>query len=218
MPHQPKPRLHGRDHTAADPAATLYAKVGTPGSGGIRIQDEGVDLTVRKILNFVGAGVTATDDSAHARTDVTIPGGGGVDLSAYLHYGNNPGPLVPADVAAGGVAIDVSSVGMLIGGSGATALKITSGGGGPGSGYAVEIFPTSGDSLNVNNQIVVKTGGATGGGGPTVTIRDASMGGTAFSATVTDSISMSAPNGMQLDGDVYIIGSLFVNGVAVNVP
>lgn len=38
------------------------------------IQDEGVILTSRTTLNFVGAGVTATDDSANGRTVVTIAG------------------------------------------------------------------------------------------------------------------------------------------------
>jgi hypothetical protein len=51
-----------RDGTAA--AAAGYATV----------QDEGVALTQRTTLDFVGAGVTATDDSGALRTVVTIPG------------------------------------------------------------------------------------------------------------------------------------------------
>lgn len=42
--------------------------------GGHIIQDEGVSLTQRAILNFTGAGVTATDSGG--KTVVTIPGGG----------------------------------------------------------------------------------------------------------------------------------------------
>lgn len=45
------------------------------GSGGHTIQDEGSNLTARTNLNFTGAGVTVTDDSANDQTDVTIPGG-----------------------------------------------------------------------------------------------------------------------------------------------
>jgi hypothetical protein len=41
------------------------------------IQEEGVSLPKEKILDFVGAGVTAADDPVNARTTVTIPGGGG---------------------------------------------------------------------------------------------------------------------------------------------
>ena len=46
------------------------------GSGHV-IQDEGTPLTNRANLNFVGAGVTATDNPGNSSTDVTIPGGGG---------------------------------------------------------------------------------------------------------------------------------------------
>lgn len=44
----------------------------TTGGGGHTIQDEGVPLTQRTNLNFVGAGVTVTDDSANDATKVTI--------------------------------------------------------------------------------------------------------------------------------------------------
>ncbi len=48
--------------------------LGSPGLGGHVIQDEAVALTARAALNFTGAGVTATDNAASGRTDVTIPG------------------------------------------------------------------------------------------------------------------------------------------------
>ena len=41
------------------------------------IQDEGISLNQREKLNFVGAGVTVTDDSGNNATVVTIPGGSG---------------------------------------------------------------------------------------------------------------------------------------------
>jgi hypothetical protein len=44
------------------------------GSGGHTIQDEGSALTARTGLNFIGAGVTASDDAANNRTLVVIPG------------------------------------------------------------------------------------------------------------------------------------------------
>ena len=43
---------------------------------GHAIQDEEVPLTTRSSLNFVGAGVTVTDDEANDATIVTIPSGG----------------------------------------------------------------------------------------------------------------------------------------------
>ena len=53
----------------------------TPTGGGHTIQDEGVTLTQRTKLNFVGAGVTTTDDAGNDATVVTINGGGSVDGS-----------------------------------------------------------------------------------------------------------------------------------------
>lgn len=45
------------------------------GGGGHVIQNEGSALTQRAALNLLGSGVTATDDPANNRTNVTIPGG-----------------------------------------------------------------------------------------------------------------------------------------------
>jgi hypothetical protein len=48
----------------------------TGASGGYTTaQNQGTALTQRAIFNFVGAGVTASDDSTNTRTLVTIPGG-----------------------------------------------------------------------------------------------------------------------------------------------
>mgnify|MGYP001214256829 CR=1 FL=1 len=47
------------------------------GSAGHTIQDEGSNLTARTYLNFVGAGVTVTDDSGNDTTRVTISAGSG---------------------------------------------------------------------------------------------------------------------------------------------
>lgn len=46
-------------------------------SGGHTIQDEGTPLTQRTALNFVGTGVTVTDDGGNDATVVTITAGGG---------------------------------------------------------------------------------------------------------------------------------------------
>jgi hypothetical protein len=55
---------------------------GGGGGGYTTVQDEGVALTVRTVLNFVGAGVTATDDGT--RTVVTIPGGGAAPVTSVF--------------------------------------------------------------------------------------------------------------------------------------
>lgn len=48
------------------------------------VKDEGSSLTQRPILDFVGSGVTVTDDSGSGKTVVTIPGAGGsATVSSY---------------------------------------------------------------------------------------------------------------------------------------
>ena len=71
-----------------DTGATGPTGPAGPAGSSITIQDEGSALTTRSILNFAGAGVTATDDAANSRTLVTIAGssGGGavsMTLSAF---------------------------------------------------------------------------------------------------------------------------------------
>lgn len=46
------------------------------------IQDEGMALTRRSTVNFIGAGVTCVDDAGTLTTDCTIPGGGGAGMAA----------------------------------------------------------------------------------------------------------------------------------------
>jgi parallel beta-helix repeat protein len=60
-----------------------WATPATPG-GYTTVQDEGTARTARTVLDFAGAGVTVTDDSANSRTLVTIPGGGGGGASPSL--------------------------------------------------------------------------------------------------------------------------------------
>ncbi len=52
--------------------------------GGHTIQDEGASETQRTNLNFVGAGVSVTDDSGNDATVVTINGGGDGAISTYI--------------------------------------------------------------------------------------------------------------------------------------
>jgi hypothetical protein len=56
---------------------SIARAAGSSSSSYVTVQDEGTALAARTKLNFVGAGVTATDDSANGRTNVTIPGGSG---------------------------------------------------------------------------------------------------------------------------------------------
>lgn len=69
---------NGQVLTADSTVLTTGLKWATPASGGtsLSVQDEGSALTQRSIINFVGAGVTATDDGS-SKTTITIPGGSG---------------------------------------------------------------------------------------------------------------------------------------------
>lgn len=63
------------------------------GGAGHTIQDEGSDMTARTNLNFVGAGVTVTDDAGNDATVVTIPTatlGSGQTLLTIHPYQNEP--------------------------------------------------------------------------------------------------------------------------------
>ena len=69
---------HGRLTTAAQVwLRELWLRTGGTAAitAGHLVQDEGVSVTQRATLNFVGSGVTVTDSGT--KTTVTIPGGGG---------------------------------------------------------------------------------------------------------------------------------------------
>lgn len=68
--------------------AAIWLEVGAAGGSGHTIQDEGSDMTARANLNFVGDGVTVTDDAGNNATVVTIPGGGGSTPPALKVYMN----------------------------------------------------------------------------------------------------------------------------------
>jgi hypothetical protein len=57
--------------------------IASTGSGYSTVQDEGSGLTARSTIDFVGAGVTATDSGG--KTVVTIPGGSGFDVTDRLN-------------------------------------------------------------------------------------------------------------------------------------
>lgn len=63
--------------------------------GGHIIQDEGVSLTQRPYLNFIGPGVVASDNAISGKTDVTISGGFVVVTYAQLTTLANANGLFP---------------------------------------------------------------------------------------------------------------------------
>ena len=72
--------------TGATGATGATGPTGATGLQGppLAIQNQGTNLSLRSYLDFVGAGVTASDDSANNRTIVTIPGGGTSTVSSVF--------------------------------------------------------------------------------------------------------------------------------------
>lgn len=103
------------------PTGQTYNINGSPhthaGGSGHAIQDEGTPLTARANLNFVGAGVTATDDLANNATVVTIPGNaltvkeedGTPSVSSVTEIKVTNGKLT--DNGGGSVSLDLSAAG-----------------------------------------------------------------------------------------------------------
>lgn len=88
-----------------------FVKKNDPAAGGYdTVQDEGIALTKRKILDFVGGGVTATDDSTGFRTLVTIPTVGTPNLNGVIH-GLAPDAWWKLDESSGIIAHDSSGNG-----------------------------------------------------------------------------------------------------------
>lgn len=61
---------------------------GTPWDGGayVTVQDEGVALTQRSVVDFTGAGVTCTDTGAKTQCAVSGGGGGSVNTASASAY------------------------------------------------------------------------------------------------------------------------------------
>lgn len=75
------PAKRGRGRVVEeDQLSTALAGKINANATGKDIQDEGTPLAEQQpTLNFIGAGVTAVNDGENTRTNVTIPGGAGID-------------------------------------------------------------------------------------------------------------------------------------------
>jgi hypothetical protein len=120
-----------------DNGTTWDAMSSTSGDGHV-IEDEGTPLTARTKLNFVGAGVTVTDDSGDDASVVTIPGGG------TGHVIEDEGTPLTArsklNFVGAGVAVTDDS------GDDASVVTI-SGGGGGGTTYVGSMVPVDEEIL-----------------------------------------------------------------------
>lgn len=137
------------------------------------IQDEGTALTMYRILNFIGAGVTCVPDAPNLRTNCTVTGGGGgVDVQegglgtfsattlnflAGLDITQNPAGTAeitldytedPVDLATGDVTGTLATAN---GGTGQTAATADGSLIGDGAGFVVRVVPdcdTTGAAIN----------------------------------------------------------------------
>lgn len=181
----------GATGATGPPGATgATGGVGPPGAAGtaIAIQDEGVVLTSRSIINFIGAGVTATDNVGATRTDVNIPGGGGgtTGLSPVATktaaYTANAGELVPCNTTTTPFTVTLPAlpaVGAIVGvyknDSSVNTLTIVASGSGTTSGDATTTTSTRNGGATFEHlgsnawQIVASylTTGSVGPAGPT---------------------------------------------------
>lgn len=108
--------------------------------GGPSLQDKGTTLPARGRVNFVGAGVTATDDATNDRTLVTIPGMTG--LTVQDENGN---------VGVGVTQIDFQGLGVTAT-AGSSEVVVTIPGGGTGSGELLMQDGVTGPPVPLENE------------------------------------------------------------------
>jgi len=174
-------------------------------SGGHIIEDEGTPLTQRDTLNFVGTGVTVTDDSVNDKTVVTIssPTTWSVFDDTNVTVSNTTtetaviSQAIPANtLVANGQAVDFSARATYLNNSG-TNRSITF------------RFKIGGVTVYQDN---------TGNLATTATIRDVTFVGRIIRMTATTAkviVDINVSNGAQADVGVF---SLAATSIRVNVP
>jgi hypothetical protein len=108
-----KPAYEGQTNTHAfdDAAFNKLAGIQALAKDDPTIQDEGVALTKRSILNFLGAGVTAVDSGS--RIDITIPGGGGSGGGSTVALTTGTSAATPYSHAIAASVTDLLSAGVV---------------------------------------------------------------------------------------------------------
>jgi hypothetical protein len=162
---------------STDPLGVRWALAGTGTAGYDTVQEEGTNLTQRSKVNFVGAALTAADDSANARTNVTLsqspsastsvvgtgrllstssPLSGGGDLSADRTLSLTHGAGLT--VTAGSLVFDAAwAAGAGLVPAGASALDVNPGDGVEVVADAVKVKPDQGLSVGAGG-VKVKLG------------------------------------------------------------
>lgn len=132
------------------------------------VQDEGISRTARPTLNFVGAGVTVTDDPTNTRTLVTIPGGAGGNITVQEEGTALTQRAIINFVGAGVTAADDAA--------NARTVVTVSGGGGGAATETVHAVGNSGTALTVNPTVTGSYKTITLNGNCTLTFAGATAG------------------------------------------
>ncbi|MFA6317804.1 MAG: hypothetical protein WC943_10330, partial [Elusimicrobiota bacterium] len=177
-----------------------WNELGVAGAGYSTIQEESAGLTQRTSLNFIGAGITATDNAGNTRTDITLDADLD-DLADGTLTGSKVGSgIAPGNLSAGALGagvrilpegVDLSTVTTRI--NDLYTTKLSTG---------VGVPPALVDLSTVTSAIsgfVVKTGDSMTG---QLTIRGASVGVSSFSALGAVGIG-----GIGLSGGTLVVKS-----------
>jgi len=140
-------------------------------AGRLEFQDEGATVAVRSKLNFVGAGVTATDDSGNGRVNVNIPGGAPPGYGTVQDEGSNlPQQTVLDFVGAGVTAANDAGAGRttvtIPGGAASGGYQTVQDEGSPAAQQATMNFMGAGvtvadDAINSRTNITIPSAAAT---------------------------------------------------------
>ncbi|HKS27378.1 MAG TPA: hypothetical protein VJS44_06135 [Pyrinomonadaceae bacterium] len=93
LPHAPTHQAGGADQLNVQnlPGTLLHAQK-------VEVQDEGTSVGTRTRLNFMGTGVTVTDDAAQSRVNISIPQSGRVSTGTVKFVDVRPGEYRQSNV------------------------------------------------------------------------------------------------------------------------
>jgi len=133
---------------------------GSGGSSGYTtIAEEGSNLTQRSVLNFIGSGITATDNSGSSRTDITLNEAGASTPGILTSSGTQTiggDKIFNGSLGIGGASITSNPIEVAL--SGAKGMRFRNSSSSGGSGFQVFNDLGFNDSYRLSNGITSTTG------------------------------------------------------------